>query len=406
MPPKKLLHAHRAARTFEANLTPRYRSLDALQAYVEGRQYAGLANWFDDSRPLLERAPCVVEPIVESALQSFGDFIFGEERFPGITSKVDEDDEAFDPEFGLNPEDSITLDRIIKNIFAQAEVSEISREALAQAQGSRSAVGICSVKDGKLCVDLESAKCCTPTFDPRRPRVIVKLEIRYPSLEEYWDAHDKAWAQRCMLFRRVIDDKSDITYNPIEAHESGEDPGPGAWSPQITIEHNFGFCPVVWYAHRKICTTRRDVDGISVNEKLSYCKICAPVAGYKKKMFKVVSPEMQQYYETNQIAYVKIPPHNPACEQVFRNDKPQILSPKSEFEYLISRKDPEPLQLQCRAGTDVSRIYWYIDNQFYKSGDVRTPLYFIPGEGPVKISCTDDKGINRDVWIRVKYVEM
>jgi penicillin-binding protein 1C len=153
------------------------------------------------------------------------------------------------------------------------------------------------------------------------------------------------------------------------------------------------------------CNNMREVM-ISANEKISYCKVCAPATGFKKRMFKVVLPEMQQYYDANKIAYERIPPHNPQCEQLFKNDKPQILSPKSEFEYLISRIDPEPLQLQCRAGNDVSRIYWYIDNQFYKSTDVRSPVYFIPAEGPVKISCTDDKGRNRDVWIRVKYVEM
>ncbi len=145
---------------------------------------------------------------------------------------------------------------------------------------------------------------------------------------------------------------------------------------------------------------------ISADEKISYCKVCAPRAGYKKKLFKVVSPDLQQYYDANKIAYVRIPPHNTQCEQVFKNEKPQIISPKSEFEYLISRKDPEPLQLQCRAGNDVTRIYWYIDDRFYKSSEVTSPVYFIPGEGPVKISCTDDKGRNRDLWIRVKYVEM
>lgn len=163
------------------------------------------------------------------------------------------------------------------------------------------------------------------------------------------------------------------------------------------------FIPMISSAEK--CNNMREVM-ISANEKMSYCKVCAPVTGYKKKIFKVVTPEMQQYYDQNKIAYVKIPPHNPECEQVFKNDRPQILSPKNEFEYLISRKDPEPLQLQCRAGNDVSRIYWYIDNQFYKSSEVTSPVYFIPGEGPVKISCTDDKGRNRDVWIRVKYVEM
>jgi penicillin-binding protein 1C len=163
------------------------------------------------------------------------------------------------------------------------------------------------------------------------------------------------------------------------------------------------FIPMV--SSSEICNNMREVM-ISADEKISYCKVCAPRAGYKKKLFKVVSPDLQHYYDANKIAYVRIPPHNTQCEQVFKNEKPQIISPKSEFEYLISRKDPEPLQLQCRAGNDVTRIYWYIDDRFYKSSEVTSPVYFIPGEGPVKISCTDDKGRNRDLWIRVKYVEM
>ncbi len=153
------------------------------------------------------------------------------------------------------------------------------------------------------------------------------------------------------------------------------------------------------------CNNMREVM-ISPDGKISYCKTCSPPSGYKKKMYKIISAEMQEYFNSHDIAYEKIPPHNPQCEQVFKDEKPQILSPRSEFEYLISKKDPEPLQLQCRAGNDVSKIYWYVDNRFYKTSDVNSPVFFLPDEGPVKISCTDDKGRNKDVWIRVKYVEM
>lgn len=145
---------------------------------------------------------------------------------------------------------------------------------------------------------------------------------------------------------------------------------------------------------------------VSVDNSISYCKACAPETGYRKKMFRIVSPEMQLYFDEHGIAYQRIPPHNPGCEQVFKNGKPQIISPGSNFEYLISRHDPEPLKLQCRAGNDVSKVFWYVDNRFYQAVDVNTPVYFMPLEGPVKISCTDDKGRNRDVWIKVKYIEM
>jgi len=83
-----------------------------------------------------------------------------------------------------------------------------------------------------------------------------------------------------------------------------------------------------------------------------------------------------------------------------------ITSPIQGFEYLISKKDPEPLRLTCHSGNDVSRVFWYINNRYYKSVQAGTKQFFIPEEGPVKISCTDDKGRNRDIWIRVRYVDL
>jgi penicillin-binding protein 1C len=153
------------------------------------------------------------------------------------------------------------------------------------------------------------------------------------------------------------------------------------------------------------CNNRQEVM-ISPDEKMSYCKLCMPETGYKKKWYKTVSPDMQQYYDEHHIVYEVIPSHNPNCEKVFIGGAPAITSPRNGAEYLISRKNPEPLQLTCRAGNDVSKVYWYINNRFYKTADVKTKQFFVPEEGPVKISCTDDKGRNRDVWIRVRFVNM
>ena len=163
------------------------------------------------------------------------------------------------------------------------------------------------------------------------------------------------------------------------------------------------FIPLVSPAKR--CDNREEVL-VSADEKLSYCRVCLPEGGYKKKVYKVVPPEMKDYYETNQIAYVPIPPHNPACEKLFHEGGPVVTSPANGSEYLIKQKDPEPVQLRCRVGNDVGKVYWYINDKFYKAGDAGQKEFFVPVEGPVKISCTDDKGRNKNVWIRVKYVNL
>jgi penicillin-binding protein 1C len=153
----------------------------------------------------------------------------------------------------------------------------------------------------------------------------------------------------------------------------------------------------------KICNNMQEIM-ISADEKISYCKNCAPAAGYKKKFFKIIDADMQAYFEEKRIAYDKIPAHNPECETVFKEGSPVIASPSNGTEYLINKKNPEPLQLVSKTSIDVSKVYWYINNKFYKAANAGEKQFFVPEEGPVKISCTDDKGRNRDIWIKVKYV--
>ncbi len=145
---------------------------------------------------------------------------------------------------------------------------------------------------------------------------------------------------------------------------------------------------------------------ISADEKISYCKSCVPENGYKKKWYKVVEPDMQAWFDENRISYQKIPSHNPDCELIFKGSAPVITSPANGTEYLISKKNPDPLQLVCKTANDVAKVYWYINNKFYKSCSPGEKQFFIPEEGPVKISCTDDKGRNRDVKITVRYINL
>jgi len=163
------------------------------------------------------------------------------------------------------------------------------------------------------------------------------------------------------------------------------------------------FIPMISTA--KKCDNIREMI-VSADEKITYCRTCMPVNGYKKKFYKVITPDMERYFEENRIAYQKIPAHNPACEKIFRDGAPVVTAPSNGNEYLISKKDPQRLQLSCNVGNDVGKVYWYINDKFYKAAEAKARQFFIPEEGPVKISCTDDKGRNKDVWIKVRYVDL
>ena len=119
-----------------------------------------------------------------------------------------------------------------------------------------------------------------------------------------------------------------------------------------------------------------------------------------------IDPEMQAWFAANKVGTETIPPHNPDCEVIFRGSAPVIHFPVNGSEYYISKKNPEPLQLICRTANDVSHVSWYINDRFYKSTPAREKQFFLPEEGPVKITVTDDKGRNRHIRILVKYVNL
>lgn len=152
-----------------------------------------------------------------------------------------------------------------------------------------------------------------------------------------------------------------------------------------------------------LCDNRKEY-ALDEKGKLSYCKQCQPEAGYRKKWYRVIEPEMQEYFETNRIPYEKIPPHNPECEAIALRNPPRITFPVNGTEYLIDENEPVPMQLSCVTTTDVQKVFWYVNNELVSSNKPTDKPNFTPPAGNVKISCTDDQGRNTDIRITVKYV--
>ncbi len=143
---------------------------------------------------------------------------------------------------------------------------------------------------------------------------------------------------------------------------------------------------------------------VNPDSTMSYCRSCLPEAGYIKALYPNLPPEIITYYDDNAINYMAIPPHNPDCERLFGGSAPKITSPVHENDYFIDRHDTMQIMLKCNAANDVNTVYWYINKRFYKSCAAGEKLFFHPPKGRVQISCSDDKGRNTDIWIRVKYI--
>lgn len=153
---------------------------------------------------------------------------------------------------------------------------------------------------------------------------------------------------------------------------------------------------------RSVMCSHKKMVSVSLDSSFSYCTTCQPANGYIRKLYDNLPPELVSYYENNKISYPKIPPHNPNCQRVFKENAPQVISPSDGSEFLIEKAAPQKIMLSAGTPTDVEYIYWYIDDKFYQKTKAQQPVFFTPRLGKIKVSCADDKGRNTDVFITVE----
>lgn len=251
-----------AQRAIVANTSRRQLRLETLERWVAGTQYEDRKSWWDDSVPLWERAPCIVYPVVQIAIQSNTDLVLGEGRFPKFTSKPAEAEDH--EENGLSEDDSKTLDRFISEYHRGCRFRAYARDAFASAQGCGSALGLHGVRRGRPYAELMPAKWSTPELDGFG--AVTSVEIRYPYYEHYRSISG-AWAVRARVYRRVIDAKRDVTFFPADAAESGMEPD---WreDPKQSVDHGLGFCPAVWYPFMRGAVAVNEIDGIPIHANI------------------------------------------------------------------------------------------------------------------------------------------
>lgn len=150
------------------------------------------------------------------------------------------------------------------------------------------------------------------------------------------------------------------------------------------------------------CDHQKAVD-VSPDEKISYCTTCRPPSGYKTRLYPNLEPDLLSFYNSEHVAFLKIPEHNPECSRIFSGHAPMIISLADNKEYLVEKGSGNQMQLSCTAANDVSVVFWYLNDRFYKKGKPDEKIFFTPEAGALKISCSDDKGRNSDIRITIRY---
>lgn len=249
-----------AVKRYRGNLSPRAKRLIELESYVKCSQYDGRASWWDLDVPLQERAPCIVYPITRIAINSNTDLVLGEGRYPELTTKIAEDEA--DDENGLSAEQSKEVDRFIREYHRISRFKAGARESFNAGQGVGSVACIHGVRNGKPFQDLVPAKWCEVELD--QEGAVLKLIIQYPYLDQY---QDKAgdWCVRTKIYRRVIDDKWDTEFHPANAPEQLTADIDWKVNKARTVQHNLGFCPVIWYPFMRGCQPINVIDGEAIH---------------------------------------------------------------------------------------------------------------------------------------------
>lgn len=250
----------------QANIGARARSLDWLVRCAEGRQYEGRPSFWDDSVPLMRRAPCVVYPAAMLAANSYGSLILGEGRFRGLTTHREEDDEAFDERLGLSPEDSAHIDKALQRALREGRIGAAMRVLLYLALVGKTSCAVMHLRKGVACLDVLDAKWCVPTFENGPGGDVVSVDLRYPYLHEFKDASGNDHVE-CRMYRRVIDAVADTVFVPMRATQTGLY-DESSWRVETSTPHGLGFCPVVWYRHEPSATVRGTIDGTAIHQEL------------------------------------------------------------------------------------------------------------------------------------------
>lgn len=140
---------------------------------------------------------------------------------------------------------------------------------------------------------------------------------------------------------------------------------------------------------------------VSEDEQVQYCPLCLPLEGYKTKKYAKYEPELLLWLRNRHVSVALPPPHNKACSARLDGKGPKIISPIAERTYYIEKNNEVPLMLQAATDISVTQLHWYVNGDFFKTAQPDEKLYLSPQEGPLHLSCIDDKGRKSEMKVKV-----
>src|SRR5581483_4742718 len=213
------------ARTLDWN-GRQYMSPMAIEA-VSSRGFIppGFVDAGQQNTPLKFRRPTAPYGLCRVIVDRFTGLLFSEGQHPEVHVEGDPNTEAF--------------------LRAVVDASRLWQQMLlARAYGGGTgsvAVGFQFV-DGKPVIEVHDPRWCEPEFVERSNFTLKSIEKRYQFSQEERDPQTGKFETVWYWYRRIIDAQADTVFVPAPVG-NGDEPD---WQVQASVEHNLGFCPVVW----------------------------------------------------------------------------------------------------------------------------------------------------------------
>lgn len=262
---QKLLRTDDEPQTFQqVGLSPRQQELDRRWGYYKCEQYAARTVAWDGSRvvgqterdsialagyvppgfyvansetlPIQFRKPSTPYHLCRVIVDRFTGLLFGQKRHPKVEIKGDQRTEDY-----------------INAVIEVGRLWPAMMQARTFGGGTGTAVIGFKIIAGRPQFEVFDPRWCTPSFIDRGNFVLGAIEYKYTFKQEIRD-EDGDLVEAEFWYRRVIDSKQDVIFKPIlaEARKRPE------WEIETAVEHNLGFCPVVWIQNQPSTT---DLDG-------------------------------------------------------------------------------------------------------------------------------------------------
>ena len=122
---------------------------------------------------------------------------------------------------------------------------------MAQARDHGGAMGTAvpgfAIVDGRVVFEALDPRWCIPTFDPKNPRQLEKIEIRYMYPKDVRDSETGLWREESFWYLRIVTKDSDCLWKPQPVGDGSSEP---RWEDPSTVEqlteHGLGFVPYEW----------------------------------------------------------------------------------------------------------------------------------------------------------------